>query len=48
MPEALGELNFLAADREFVGKLVRRDLAAHSPAGIAAEKRKRDPSLRSG
>jgi 8-oxo-dGTP diphosphatase len=48
MPETLGELNFLAADREFVAKLVLRDLAAHSPAGIATEKRKRDPALRSG
>ena len=47
--EALAELNFLSADREFVGKLVRREIAAHLPkAGIGAEKRKRDPSLRSG
>jgi 8-oxo-dGTP diphosphatase len=48
-PETLGELNFLPADREFVGKLVRREIVPHPPqAGIGAEKRKRDPSLRSG
>lgn len=47
--ETLGELNFLPADREFVGKLVRRELQPHLPAtGFAAEKPKRDPSLRSG
>ncbi|MGA9569934.1 MAG: NUDIX domain-containing protein [Candidatus Acidiferrales bacterium] len=45
--ETLGELNFLPADREFVGKLVRRELQSHLPAtGFAAEKPKRDPSLR--
>ncbi|MGB8802442.1 MAG: NUDIX domain-containing protein [Candidatus Acidiferrales bacterium] len=45
--ETLGELNFLPADREFVGKLVRRELQPHLPAtGFAAEKPKRDPSLR--
>ena len=44
--ETLGELNFLPADREFVGKLVRRELQSHLPAtGFAAEKPKRDPSL---
>jgi 8-oxo-dGTP diphosphatase len=48
-PEALGELNFLPADREFVGKLARREIGAHAPAaGIIAEKRNRDSSLRSG
>jgi 8-oxo-dGTP diphosphatase len=48
-PETLGELNFLPADREFVGKLARREIAAHpQKAGIGAEKRKRDPSLREG
>lgn len=47
--ETLGELNFLPADREFVGKLVRRELQPHLPeTGFAAEKPKRDPSLRSG
>ena len=47
--ETLGELNFLPADREFVGKLARRELQPHLPAtGFAAEKPKRDPSLRSG
>lgn len=45
--ETLGELNFLPADREFVGKLVRRELQSHLPAtGFAADKPKRDPSLR--
>ncbi len=45
--ETLGELNFLPADREFVGKLVRRGLQSHLPAtGFAADKPKRDPSLR--
>ena len=47
--EALAELNFLPADREFLGKLGRREMEPNVPAaGIAAEKRKRDPSLRSG
>jgi 8-oxo-dGTP diphosphatase len=47
--QTLRELNFLPADREFVEKLARREIAAHPPgAGIAAEERKRDPSLRSG
>ncbi len=47
--ETLGELNFLPADREFVGKLARREIQPHLPATeIAAEKQKRDPSLRSG
>jgi 8-oxo-dGTP diphosphatase len=46
-PESLGELNFLPADREFVGKLGRREIRTHLPAaGIAAERPKRDPSLR--
>jgi len=44
-PETLAELNFLPADREFVGKLGRREIQPNLPAaGIAAEKRKRDPS----
>jgi 8-oxo-dGTP diphosphatase len=30
--ETLGELNFLPADREFVGKLARREIAARRPA----------------
>jgi 8-oxo-dGTP diphosphatase len=48
-PETLAELNFLPADREFVGKLGRREIPPNSPpARIAAEKRKSDPSLRSG
>jgi 8-oxo-dGTP diphosphatase len=48
-PETLGELNFLPADREFVGKLARREIAAASTAaGIGADGGKRDPSLRSG
>jgi 8-oxo-dGTP diphosphatase len=48
-PEELEDLNFLPADQEFVGKLARRELAAHGPAaGIPAEKRERDPTLRSG
>src|SRR5579863_378448 len=47
--EALAELNFLPADREFVGKLARREIKAYFPgAAIAPEKPKRDPSLRSG
>jgi 8-oxo-dGTP diphosphatase len=47
--ETLGELNFLPADREFVGKLARREIQPHLPATeIAAEKQKRDRSLRSG
>jgi len=47
--ESLSELNFLPADREFVGKLARREIAtARATDGIAAEERKRDPSLRSG
>jgi 8-oxo-dGTP diphosphatase len=49
VPEALGELNFLPADREFVGKLARQEIVPHPPnIGIGAEKRKRDPSVRSG
>jgi len=32
-PETLGELNFLPADREFVGKLVRREIGIRRPAG---------------
>jgi 8-oxo-dGTP diphosphatase len=48
-PETLAELNFLPADREFVGKLVRREIPVRGSAGWnAAEERKRDPSLRSG
>ena len=44
-PETLAELNFLPADREFVGKLGRREIQPNLPAaGIAAEKQKRDPS----
>ena len=44
-PETLSELNFLPADREFVGKLARREIgAAHTADRIAAEGRKRDPS----
>jgi 8-oxo-dGTP diphosphatase len=31
-PEALGELNFLPADREFVGRLARREIPARRPA----------------
>ena len=47
--ETLGELNFLSADREFVGKLARREIVVRRPAvGIAADGLKRDPSLRSG
>jgi 8-oxo-dGTP diphosphatase len=47
--ETLAELNFLPADREFVGKLARREIApARAAAGIGTEERKRDPSLRSG
>ncbi len=45
--EDLSELNFLPADREFVGKLVRREFKAHPTVpGIAEEKPQRDPSLR--
>jgi 8-oxo-dGTP diphosphatase len=48
-PETLAALNFLPADREFVGKLARREVAtARTADRIAAEERKRDPSLRSG
>jgi 8-oxo-dGTP diphosphatase len=48
-PETLEELNFLPADREFVGKLARQEIVPHPPnIGIGAEKRKRDPSVRSG
>jgi 8-oxo-dGTP diphosphatase len=47
--ETLGELNFLPADREFVGKLVSGGIKAHIAATRApVEERKRDPSLRSG
>jgi 8-oxo-dGTP diphosphatase len=47
--ETLAELNFLPADREFVGKLARREIVpARTAAGIGTEERKRDPSLRSG
>ena len=31
-PETLVELNFLPADREFVGKLARREIIAHADA----------------
>jgi len=31
-PETLEELNFLPADREFVGKLARREIVAHAHA----------------
>jgi 8-oxo-dGTP diphosphatase len=31
-PETLSELNFLPADREFVGKLARREIATRRPA----------------
>jgi 8-oxo-dGTP diphosphatase len=48
-PETLGELNFLPADRELVGKLVRGEIEAHLTAeSVSTEARKRDPSLRSG
>jgi 8-oxo-dGTP diphosphatase len=48
-PESLGELNFLPADREFVGKLARGEINAHRTATSSSmEERKRDPSLRSG
>jgi mutator protein MutT len=44
-PEALGELNFLPADREFVGKLARQEIGTHPVApGNAKEQRNRDPS----
>ena len=44
-PETLAELNFLPADREFVGKLGRREIQPNLPAAATpAEKRKRDPS----
>jgi 8-oxo-dGTP diphosphatase len=47
-PETLSELNFLPADREFVGKLARREIVpARTAAGIGADGRKSDPSLRS-
>ena len=47
--ETLSELNFLPADREFVGKLARREIVVRRPAtGIAADGQTRDPSLRSG
>jgi 8-oxo-dGTP pyrophosphatase MutT (NUDIX family) len=53
--EALGELNFLPADREFAGKLARREIVAAVHAHCeqrfnttSTEKGKRDPSLRSG
>jgi hypothetical protein len=46
--ENLSELNFLPADREFVGKLGRREIgAAGTTEGIAADDRKRDPSTAS-
>jgi 8-oxo-dGTP diphosphatase len=32
-PEGLSELNFLPADRAFVGKLVRREIGIRRPAG---------------
>jgi 8-oxo-dGTP diphosphatase len=48
-PEALSELNFLPADREFVGMLARGEIKAQRAATSAPmEERKRDPSLRSG
>ena len=47
-PETLSDLNFLPADREFVGKLARREIVpARTAAGIGADGRKSDPSLRS-
>jgi 8-oxo-dGTP diphosphatase len=47
-PETLSELNFLPADREFVGKLARREIVpARTAAGIGADGRTSDPSLRS-
>jgi 8-oxo-dGTP diphosphatase len=47
--ETLDELNFLPADREFVGKLGRREIRTYLPtAEVDAEKPKRDPSLRAG
>jgi 8-oxo-dGTP diphosphatase len=47
-PETLSELNFLPADREFVGKLARREIVpARTAAGIGTDGRKSDPSLRS-
>jgi len=47
--DALGELNFLPADQEFVGKLASGEISAHLKAtGSSTKERKRDPSLRSG
>jgi 8-oxo-dGTP diphosphatase len=47
--ETLGELNFLPADREFVGKLVSAEIKVHAAVtGASVAERKRDPSLRSG
>jgi 8-oxo-dGTP diphosphatase len=47
-PETLSDLNFLPADREFVGKLARREIVpARTAAGIGADGQKSDPSLRS-
>jgi 8-oxo-dGTP diphosphatase len=39
--EALSELNFLPADREFVSKLARRQIVAHEPA-VTARRKERD------
>jgi 8-oxo-dGTP diphosphatase len=48
-PDALGELNFLPADREFVGKLARGEIRVHFKAiSSSTQVRKRDPSMRSG
>jgi 8-oxo-dGTP diphosphatase len=54
-PDALGELDFLPADREFVGKLARREIVAAGHVhceqrfnAASTEKGRRDPSLRSG
>ncbi len=48
-PETLDELNFLPADREFVGKLARGEIRANFKATSSSTKeRKRDPSLLSG
>src|ERR1700722_1163659 len=47
--EALAELNFLPADREFVGKLARGEIKAHlTVTSISTEEWKRDLSPRSG
>ena len=43
--DALGELNFLPADREFVGKLARGEISVHFKATSSSTKeRKRDSS----